>query len=534
MQCKKINKIIILTFILFFNILLLNNIAYAEKENINIEQKFDNEIFIIDDEKVFKDKNFINCIVDYYSLESRSENNINIFYKDMDIIKNTFIKNLDFSNKDISIIDGINYLSADTVNFNNNKIKKILYNPYLYNIDTNIKRISFNNNKFDIYDLEIINKDGIDSLSLDNNSIYLDNDRINIKFSENPKVTLSLNNCNSTKKANYNFNEIGYFFNNEKIFTGQNITDLYYRKNNIKDNNKIVFPIKLKNLYFEDNSLSNFLNLDNINISNLKNLYLDDNRIKDLDMANLQKNINTPINVSIDGNKLLYYKPNKNINIIKNEEYLEESNFRNGKCQFIFNLKDKLSTKEEKRLKEISIDYLEKNCNNVLNFEALNTKLKEDEEINNINFKNILNEEALQLKFNLDRNRYEIFYDDIIRFYNEREYNLNKNDILNYEINKKFNGQIEFKIDKENKVLYCAEESKNKFPLLTLFYKDGESELELFIPVNLKDNYRLINEKEPELFQKYNCTYSNYLEFEDIFGFKLYKNNKEIKLFSIE
>src|SRR5699024_4773020 len=128
-------------------------------------------------------------------------------------------------------------------------------------------------------------------------------------------------------------------------------------------------------------------------------------------------------------------------------------------------------------------------------------------------------------------NRYEIFYDDIIRFYNERGYNLNKNDILNYEINKKFNGQIEFKIDKENKVLYCAEESKNKFPLLTLFYKDGESELELFIPVNLKDNYRLINEKEPELFQKYNCTYSNYLEFEDIFGFKLYKNNKEIKLF---
>src|SRR5699024_7598035 len=197
---------------------------------------------------------------------------------------------------------------------------------------------------FDIYDLEIINKDGIDSLSLDNNSIYLDNDRINIKFSENPKVTLSLNNCNSTKKANYNFNEIGYFFNNEKIFTGQNITDLYYRKNNIKDNNKIVFPIKLKNLYYEDNRLSNFLNLDNI-----------------------KKNINTPINVSIDGNKLLYYKPNKNINIIKNEEYLEESNFRNGKCQFIFNLKDKLSTKEEKRLKEISIDYLEKNCNNVLN-----------------------------------------------------------------------------------------------------------------------------------------------------------------------
>src|SRR5699024_1182246 len=76
-----------------------------------------------------------------------------------------------------------------------------------------------------------------------------------------------------------------------------------------------------------------------------------------------------------------------------------------------------------------------------------------------------------------------------------------------------------------------AEESKNKFPLLTLFYKDGESELELFIPVNLKDNYRIINEKEPEIFQKYNYTYSNYLEFEDIFGFKLYKNNKEIKLF---
>ena len=59
MQCKKINKIIILTFILFFNILLLNNIAYAEKENINIEQKFDNEIFIIDDEKVFKDRKII-------------------------------------------------------------------------------------------------------------------------------------------------------------------------------------------------------------------------------------------------------------------------------------------------------------------------------------------------------------------------------------------------------------------------------------------------------------------------------------------
>src|SRR5699024_11748281 len=98
-------KIIILTFILFFNILLLNNIAYAEKENINIEQKFDNEIFIIDDEKVFKDKNFINCIVDYYSLESSSENNINIFYKDMDIIKNKFIKNFDFSNKHISIIE---------------------------------------------------------------------------------------------------------------------------------------------------------------------------------------------------------------------------------------------------------------------------------------------------------------------------------------------------------------------------------------------------------------------------------------------
>src|SRR5699024_11704337 len=168
MQCKKINKIIILTFILFFNIMILNNITYAEKENINIEQKFDNEIFIIDDEKVFKYKNFINCIVDYYSLESRSENNINIFSKDMDIIKNTFIKNLDFSNKDISIIDGINYLSADTVNFNNNKIKKILYNPYLYNIDTNIKRISFNNNKFDIYNLNIINKDVIYSLSLDN------------------------------------------------------------------------------------------------------------------------------------------------------------------------------------------------------------------------------------------------------------------------------------------------------------------------------------------------------------------------------
>src|SRR5699024_3782476 len=362
-------------------------------------------------------------------------------------------------------------------------------------------------------------------------SIYLDKDKIDIKFSENLKVTLSLNNCNSTKKDNYNFNEIVYFFNNEKIFTGQNITDLYYRKNNIKDNNKIVFPIKLKNLYFEDNSLSNFFNLDNININNLKNLYLDDNRIKDLDMDNLEKNINAPINVSIDGNKLLYYKPNKNINIIKNEDYLEESNVRNGKCQFIFNLKDILSTKEEKRLKEISIDYLEKNCNNVLNFGDLNTKLKEDEVINNINFKNILNEEALQLKFNLYRNRYEIFYNDIIRFYNERGYNLNENDILNYEINKKFNGQVEFKIDKENKVLYCAEESKNKFPLLTLFYKDGESELELFIPVNLKDNYRLINEKEPELFQKYNCTYSNYLEFEDIFGFKLYKNNKEIKLF---
>src|SRR5690625_4871122 len=137
-------------------------------------------------------------------------------------------------------------------------------------------------------------------------------------------------------------------------------------------------------------------------------------------MANLQKKINTPIKESIDGNKLLYYKTNKNINIIKNEEYLEESNFRNGKCQFIVNLKEKLSTKEEKRLKEISIDYLEKNCNNVLNFEALNTKLKEDEEINNINFKNILNEEALQLKFNLYRNRYEIFYNDIINFYNEK------------------------------------------------------------------------------------------------------------------
>src|SRR5699024_11124849 len=163
----------------------------------------------------------------------------------------------------------------------------------------------------------IINKDGIDSLSLDNNSIYLDNDRINIKFSENPKVTLSLNNCNSTKKANYNFNEIGYFFNNEKFLNVKKIINYFNKKkkkkkkNNIKDNNKIVFPIKLKNLYFEDNSLSNFLNLDNINISNLKNLYLDDNRIKDLDMANLQKNINTPINVSIDGNKLLYYKPNK-------------------------------------------------------------------------------------------------------------------------------------------------------------------------------------------------------------------------------
>src|SRR5699024_5768810 len=108
MQCKKINKIIILTFILFFNILLLNNIAYAEKENINIEQKFDNEIFIIDDEKVFKDKNFINCIFDYYSLESRSENNINIFYKNNKKIKNTFIKNFNFSNKNISIIDSIN------------------------------------------------------------------------------------------------------------------------------------------------------------------------------------------------------------------------------------------------------------------------------------------------------------------------------------------------------------------------------------------------------------------------------------------